>query len=416
MAGRIRTIKPEWLEDEKLLTVSIEARLLSVALLLIADDHGRGRAQPVRIGAAVFPGEADATATAKSALGELTRIGYVCLYSVRDQSYFAIVNWKKHQRVDKPGAPRVPAPEEADATSVPQETASRSVYFMRGQTTGLIKIGESTDPVARLTSLTKGGSEAIDLLAVLASGSRTERELHALLAADRVHGEWFRPSPAVLAELAKAGGDPAKPLATAGYDGPNRILDAFLSSSRPVRDQLATDLRSPISITDPDEDPDPPEPEPPSRPKTEPSPESSSSPEPSPVVGPSTGGIQSSTGGIQPGAGAYSTEVDPKGRLNGLDLQTATDEQLCVIALRRVHMLRSDEVTLLREARLLAAHAATKSLGKREICEHVAEAVNKLARKLPEAAHEGKPFKPSAVYAFVARVAKRLFDEEREAG
>lgn len=140
-----------------------------------------------------------------------------------------------------------------------------------------------------------------------------------------------------------------------------------------------------------------------------PNPESLSNPEPFPVVGPSTEGIQ-------PGASKYSLEVDPKGRLNGLDLQTATDEQLCVVALRRVHMLRSDEVSLLREARLLAAHAATKSLGKREICEHVAEAVNKLARKLPEAAQEGKPFRPSGAYAFVARVAKRLFDEERDVG
>lgn len=150
----------------------------------------------------------------------------------------------------------------------------------------------------------------------------------------------------------------------------------------------------------------------PPAPTTGTGPESSSIQEPSPDVGP----IEQIHRDPKTGAIAYSTEVDPKGRLNGLDLQTATDEQLCVIALRRVHMLRSDEVTLLREARLLAAHAATKSLGKREICEHVAEAVNKLARKLPEAAHEGKPFKPSAVYAFVARVAKRLFDEEREAG
>jgi hypothetical protein len=54
MSGRIRTIKPEWLEDELLAAASDEARVLSVALILMADDYGRGRASLATIAAGAF--------------------------------------------------------------------------------------------------------------------------------------------------------------------------------------------------------------------------------------------------------------------------------------------------------------------------------------------------------------------------
>lgn len=111
MAGRIRTIKPEWLEDERLRSVSIEARLLSVALLLLADDYGHGRALYDVIGVQVFPGVDDPRDYAEAAMAELVQIGFVVLYRVRDQAYFEIRNWEKHQRVTNPGKPRVPFPE-----------------------------------------------------------------------------------------------------------------------------------------------------------------------------------------------------------------------------------------------------------------------------------------------------------------
>ena len=43
MAGRIRSIKPEWLEDERMVMASSDARVLSIALILMADDYGNGR-------------------------------------------------------------------------------------------------------------------------------------------------------------------------------------------------------------------------------------------------------------------------------------------------------------------------------------------------------------------------------------
>jgi hypothetical protein len=108
MSGRIRSVKPEWLEDEVLALASSDARVLSIALLLVADDHGRGRANKLMLAGQVFPGKP--LETLAKALEELRRARYVQLYEVEGQSYFAIRNWAKHQRVDKPSAPRVPGP------------------------------------------------------------------------------------------------------------------------------------------------------------------------------------------------------------------------------------------------------------------------------------------------------------------
>lgn len=115
MSGRIRSIKPEWLEDEKIALASLEARVLSVALLLIADDHGNGRAHPRILTAKVFPlGDVSVT---ERALRELVDLRFIRLYVADDQQYFSIRRWKEHQRVDKPGKPRVPLPPESASTS-----------------------------------------------------------------------------------------------------------------------------------------------------------------------------------------------------------------------------------------------------------------------------------------------------------
>jgi hypothetical protein len=115
VSGRIRSIKPEWLEDERLAESGTLARLLSVALIVLADDHGRGRANEVVLAAKVFAYEPNPIACVREALARLSRIEFVRLYTVRGQHYYHIRNWAKHQRVDKPGKPRFPGPDEGDS-------------------------------------------------------------------------------------------------------------------------------------------------------------------------------------------------------------------------------------------------------------------------------------------------------------
>lgn len=120
---RIRSIKPEWLDDERLALASGDARTLSVALILLADDYGNGRCHLTMLGARVFPGNPTAVG---AALDELDG-WYLERYAVDGQQYYHLRSWEKHQRVDKPGPCKVPGPEEAlswEETPVPVPLAN----------------------------------------------------------------------------------------------------------------------------------------------------------------------------------------------------------------------------------------------------------------------------------------------------
>jgi len=215
MTGRIRTIKPEWLDDERLAFLPSPARVLSVALLLLSDDYGRGRAGGKFLTSRVFMGEPKA---GDKALADLESIGYVRRYVVRGQTYFQVCNWEKHQRVDKPGKPRVPPPEDAEP---PPEKAPRSSYFIRADSTNLVKVGASIDPVRRLTDLAECSPEAMHLMAVT---TEAEADLHQEFTEARVHGEWFRATEALVAKMASLSPVYPEPLATSRYEKGKRIL------------------------------------------------------------------------------------------------------------------------------------------------------------------------------------------------
>ncbi len=114
MPGRIRTIKPELLEDDKTAALSSDAWRLFVSLLLVADDYGNVRAHPAQLEGAVFWGCAPREPLA-NLLETLANVSLITRYSVRGQEYLAITGWSKHQKVDRPGQPRVPGPKDTEA-------------------------------------------------------------------------------------------------------------------------------------------------------------------------------------------------------------------------------------------------------------------------------------------------------------
>lgn len=88
-------------------------------------------------------------------------------------------------------------------TAVPAE-AERHVYFVQAEN-GLIKIGVSNDPRARLRSLQTGSPVDLTLLgAAPGRGREMEAELHERFAAHRVRGEWFQPAPELIAYICRA--------------------------------------------------------------------------------------------------------------------------------------------------------------------------------------------------------------------
>lgn len=107
MAGRIRTIKPELLDDERAAELSDAAWRLFVSSWLLADDHGNFRAGGKYLAAQVWQ---DTSRDADGPLAELARSGRVELYEVDGQRYAHIPTWRRHQRIDNAGKPRVPVP------------------------------------------------------------------------------------------------------------------------------------------------------------------------------------------------------------------------------------------------------------------------------------------------------------------
>lgn len=108
--ARIRTIKPEFPQSESMGRVSRDARLLFVMLWTIADDHGRARAHSRMLASLLFPYDDDAGEGVKLWLKELENEGCIRLYEVSGSQYLQILNWSKHQRVDKPSRPQFPDP------------------------------------------------------------------------------------------------------------------------------------------------------------------------------------------------------------------------------------------------------------------------------------------------------------------
>lgn len=127
MAGRIRSIKPEILDDEVTANLSdLEYRLFT-GTWLVADDYGNLRANADYLrGQILWARKNTTTEDVVAALAELVRVELLTPYTVRDQSYFHIEGWSKHQRVDKPGKPRVPPPPPSNGSRESREDSRES--------------------------------------------------------------------------------------------------------------------------------------------------------------------------------------------------------------------------------------------------------------------------------------------------
>lgn len=112
MAGRIRTIKPELLEDAVTAGLSDMASRIFIASILLADDYGRLRAEPGWLMGQVYWAKPTSLSVEKFLCAMKELVPLVLFYEINGQRYAQIRNWNKHQRVDKPGKPRVPAPPE----------------------------------------------------------------------------------------------------------------------------------------------------------------------------------------------------------------------------------------------------------------------------------------------------------------
>jgi len=99
---RIRTIKPEFWQNETIAGLPEFTRLLAIALLNYADDHGYFMANHKLIKGNLFPFEDDSKKILRS-FQELSCVGYLEFgVDSKGRSVARVANFTKHQRVDKP--------------------------------------------------------------------------------------------------------------------------------------------------------------------------------------------------------------------------------------------------------------------------------------------------------------------------
>lgn len=116
--ARIRTIKPDFWTDEKVVELSAFARLLFIGLWNFCDDEGRMVCSPKRIKMQIFPADA---VDCSALLGEIRGASLIRMYVVDGVEYLQVCGFEKHQKIDKRSASKLPPSENpAESPRIPQ--------------------------------------------------------------------------------------------------------------------------------------------------------------------------------------------------------------------------------------------------------------------------------------------------------
>lgn len=133
---RIRSIKPEFWRSSDISGLVIEDRLLFIGLWSYVDDNGVGLDKLSAITADLFADDlerdpSDTFARVSRGLQHLSSGGRILRYTLENVDYLSIVNWSKHQRIDRPGKARLPQ-YDAEFATIREGVASLPVNVSPG--------------------------------------------------------------------------------------------------------------------------------------------------------------------------------------------------------------------------------------------------------------------------------------------
>lgn len=111
---RMRYVKPQFWSSPGVEGLDPWSRLLYIAMWTWADDFGRGTAEPRQLLGYAFPHDEIELADFRRSLGGIRRNFGVIFYKVGGRRYYSIPSWESHQKVDKRGAVRHPAPDQGE--------------------------------------------------------------------------------------------------------------------------------------------------------------------------------------------------------------------------------------------------------------------------------------------------------------
>ena len=117
-------IDPEFWSDEKIGNISPESRLLFIGMWNFADDEGIIKSRPEYLRSIIFPYDDIKVSKMETLLQELVSQHLVYPYEIGGQHFILIVNFLKHQVINKPvpskyPKPTTPLPEDYGSTTTP---------------------------------------------------------------------------------------------------------------------------------------------------------------------------------------------------------------------------------------------------------------------------------------------------------
>ncbi|MGV0098299.1 hypothetical protein [Streptomyces californicus] len=146
--ARIRTIKPDFFTSLTIADLTPEQRLTFIGLWTHVDDEGRCVDDPRLIKAAVWPLDDRNSGDIEIDLKALSESSLILRYTLNRKRYLAITNWFEHQRINRPTASKLPAPEDGDPTP-PSPTPSRDSRDSRSSHGGSSEGSNGSHPAAR---------------------------------------------------------------------------------------------------------------------------------------------------------------------------------------------------------------------------------------------------------------------------
>ena len=106
---RSRMVRPETFSDEKLATISREARYLFIGLWVTSDDYGVTKGHPAWLRSQIFPYDPDVTIPQLEGwLKELSDITRIIPFTADREVYYNIPNFLRHQKIHNPSQLRNP--------------------------------------------------------------------------------------------------------------------------------------------------------------------------------------------------------------------------------------------------------------------------------------------------------------------
>jgi len=108
--SRIRSIKPEFWNDEKLTRLSRDSRLTFIGMWTQSDDYGVVKGHPLWLKNQIFPYDNIDLEVFQKWLEELESGKFIIPFVTNEEKYYFIRNFSKHQRVEHPSKTQNPQP------------------------------------------------------------------------------------------------------------------------------------------------------------------------------------------------------------------------------------------------------------------------------------------------------------------